>query len=468
MTEERLGYVFEEIGDDLLRPPMAALRALQSVGVIVAPKGWLAIDLGARRTLCLEGARDRVDMMVVRDIINQVPANQIKLVSRVVDPDPSKLPEELAKVLGPARPVAVEEWAKLRPLDRFMLTSLSYNTRLLWRALDELVQEGRLPRRRVRPWSGAVATCELRMRSDVMAMLVSPDFLNGRAFVLARGSGRRAARKANELFDLQAELAMGPVELDWGASDTPGVLFWQAHASSWDGAFSPAASLAAATNASIAIIDMLKEIDPKVLISRAGIVEEAWVVGQDGGIDATTKVFSKPRPATSEATPAPAAPAQSSPVPGAHLPFALDTIVDPSPAWSAAAKEEKAAPPPARASHPPPSRSSAPDLARSPGAEKAPEREPASPPGHAGSPGKSPIRLNPLAGGKPGFSPSATLPAKAVSPLAPARPVGSAESDPVILPMKGKNPWFWVSMLLLVGLTGPVVFLVYERLAHGP
>jgi molybdenum cofactor biosynthesis enzyme len=450
MSEERLGYVFEEIGDDLLRPPMAALRALQSVGVIVAPKGWLAIDLGARRTLSLEGSRDRVDMMVVREIINQVPANQIKLVSRVVDPDPSRLPDELAKVLGPSRPIAVEEWGKLRPLDRFMLTSLSYNTRLLWRALDELVQENRMPRRRVRPWSGAVATCEIRMRSDVMATLLSSEFLDGRAFVLARGSGRRAARKASELFDLQSELSMGPIELDWGASDTPGTMFWQAHASSWDGSFSPAASLAAAVNAAVAILDMLKELDPKVMISRAGIVEEAWVVGQDGAVDATTKVFSKPRPATPDAP-------RNSPVPTATVPFATDTIVDASPAWAAAAREPEKASPPARPSAPPDrARASSPLLV----VDKPPEPAP--------SAGKSLIRISPDAEGNSAFSPATRLPPKTSTPLPAPDAPRRAEPDPVILPMKGKNPWFWVSILLLVGLTGPVAFLVYERLSRGP
>jgi molybdenum cofactor biosynthesis enzyme len=444
MTEERLGYAFEEIGDELLRPPMSALRALQSVGVIVAPKGWQAIDLGARRTLCIEGARDLVDMMVVRDIINQVPANQIKLVSRVVDPDTSKLPEELAKELGPSRPISVEEWAQLKPLDRFMMTSLSYNTRLLWRALDELVLLERLPRRRVHPWTGSVAACELRMRAEVMATLLASDFLEGRAFVLARGSGRRAARKTSELFDLQAELAMGPIELDWGASDTPGVIFWQAHASSWDGSFSPAASLAAAVNAAVAILDMLKEIDPKVSITRAGIVEEAWVVG-DGAVDAATKVFSKPRPAAAELPPA-------APSAGAGLPFAADTIVDPNPAWATALKEPEKADPAAGRLTP------APERARVVSLEKPPERERQS----------SPDRLAAhLPGKEKPFSPAATLPAKAVSPLAPLAPP-DAEVDPVVLPMKGKNPWFWVSMLLLVALTGPVVFLVYERLARGP
>lgn len=286
-------YDFEEIDGELGRPPFAALRALQAVGVLVTPKGWLQLSSGARRTLTEEGARERIDMMVVRTVANGIPANQIKLVSRTVDPNTTEVPTELLKALGPQRAIPLDEWHNLAPLDRFVLSSLAYNTRLLWRAIDEMERKKLLSRRRG-AWTGAVARCEIHMRSDVLAQMMGADFLDGRALVLARGAGRRAARRASETFDLQSETEAGPIELDWGVLDKPGGMLWQAHVSGWDGAFLPAASLQAALTAATAIYDMIKELDPRASISFATVAEEPWLVGNDGPADLATRLFAKP------------------------------------------------------------------------------------------------------------------------------------------------------------------------------
>jgi molybdenum cofactor biosynthesis enzyme len=299
-------YPFEEIGADLARPPFAALRALQSVGILVTPKGWLHLDLPARQTLTAEGQRERVDILAVRTITNAIPANQLKLVSRSVDPPATEVPAELLRALGPQRAIPLAEWSALSSLDRFVFASLTYNTRLLWRALDDLERKGKLQRRRG-AWAGSVARCEIRMRSDVFAQIMGSDFLQGRALVLARGAGRRAARKVSETFDLQAETEVGPIELDWGVLDQPGAMLWQAHVSGWDGAFLPAASLQAAVTAAVAIYDMVKEHDPKATISLATISEEPWLVGNDGPADVATRLYAKPsKSMVPEVTPAPA------------------------------------------------------------------------------------------------------------------------------------------------------------------
>ncbi|RYE91239.1 MAG: hypothetical protein EOO75_09045, partial [Myxococcales bacterium] len=274
-------YDFEDIGPDLDRPPFAALRALQAVGVLVTPRGWQQVEVEARQVLVEEGSRERVDLLAVRTIANGIAANQIKLVSRSVDPSRDELPVELAKALGPQRAIPLHEWQGITALDRFMLASLSYNTRLLWRALDELERGGKLERRRRGAWSGAVARCELITRPDVLAQFMDPRFLEGRGPVLARGAGRRAARRASEIFDLQVDVEVGPIELDWGALDQPGGMLWQAHVSGWDGSFLPAASLQAAITAAVAVHDMIKELDPRASISVATIAEEPWQVGGD-------------------------------------------------------------------------------------------------------------------------------------------------------------------------------------------
>lgn len=316
-------YQFEEIGADLARPPFAALRALQSVGILATPRGWLQLDQEARRTLTEEGQRERIDILVVRTIANGIPANQLKLVSRAVDPPVNDVPVDLQRALGPQRAIPLAEWQALSSLDRFVLASLAYNTRLLWRALDELEHKQKLQRRRG-AWAGAVARCELRMRPDVLVQIMGAQFLEGRALVLARGAGRRAARKASETFDLQSETETGPIELDWSVLDQPGAMLWQAHVSGWDGAFLPAASLQAAITAAVAIYDMIKELDPKAALSLATIAEEPWLVGSDGPADIATRLYARPPKALAPPVPEPPPSAPPSPakVPAAPAPRA--------------------------------------------------------------------------------------------------------------------------------------------------
>ncbi len=287
-------YDFEDIGSELDRPPFAALRALQAVGVLVTPRGWQQLDHEARRVLVEEGSRERVDLLAVRTIANGIAANQIKLVSRSVDPSRDELSAELSKALGPQRAIPLQEWQGLTSLDRFMLASLSYNTRLLWRALDELERAGKLERRRRGAWSGAVARCELVTRADVLVQFLDARFLEGRGPLLARGAGRRAARRASEIFDLQVDTEVGPIELDWGLLEQPGSMVWQAHVSGWDGSFLPAASLQAAVTAAVAVHDMIKELDPRSSISLATIAEEPWLVGGDAPADLATRLFNRP------------------------------------------------------------------------------------------------------------------------------------------------------------------------------
>lgn len=290
-------YRFEEIGDDLGRPPMAAVRALLTAGVLLSPKGWAELARDARRTIANEGARERVDLMAVRTLVARVPANHVKLVTRAVDPDPAAVPDKLATVLGPTRSLSTDEWKSLTSLDRYVLATLAYNTRLLSKAIDELVAAGLLKKKKTERWSGALARCDVTMSQAALERISSPQFLEGRALVLARTAGRRAARRGATTFDLRSELEASVVELEWGVEKA--AFFWQAHVSAIDGSFFPAASLAAAATAGIALVDMLLEIDPTARVSTVAIVEEAWLAGKTDLIEPATQVLPRTVPAPS-------------------------------------------------------------------------------------------------------------------------------------------------------------------------
>jgi molybdenum cofactor biosynthesis enzyme len=289
-------YAFEELSEDLPRPPKAALRAMFSAGILVSPRGWKQVRNETRQALALEGTKEKVNREMVGELLKEAPPGQIRLVSKAADPSSDTVPAPLANALGPMRTINSVEWASLRSLDRYVLASLAANTRLLWKALDEMARTpgSKLSKRVVEPWSGSLARCELVMRADAIDRLMSPALLGGRAFVLARAAGVRAARRVSDTFDLQVDTVAGPAELDWTQDKKSGALLWQAHVSTWDGEFFPAASLVAVSTAAIALFDMAKELDPRGRIGMASIAEEPWQVGGNDREEATAVYCSLP------------------------------------------------------------------------------------------------------------------------------------------------------------------------------
>lgn len=267
---------------------MAAMRAFLSAGVILSPRGWTSLSADGRRTFLVAGSQPVVDALGVQAALRSAAVAEVRLVPRVLDPNPTQVPEALASALGPHARIANSAWSQLRPVDRYVLATLALNTRLLFRAVQEILPESESSDQ---PWKAAVAHVEISMRPDFLERLRSASFLDGRAFMLARVAGVRAARRAQETFDLRSERATGPIELDWAPTDEPGIVVWQAHVSSWDGAFFAAASLVAASTAAVALVDMIAEHDKSVEIQNARIVEEPWLVGADSREQATT-VFS--------------------------------------------------------------------------------------------------------------------------------------------------------------------------------
>ncbi len=271
-------FRFEGIDDDLARPPLAAIRFFAATGMLVRYSDWRRVPLDARRAIAAAGARDEVDLQAARALMDEIPPAAIQL-TPPRETSPGEPRAEVERMLG-GGDLARRAWVQLRPFERFVLNVLRSNTRLLWRALTEI--RGVAP---AAAWSGSLARAEVQLRvegpvlRDVVRLLSNDLLLRGRGLVLARASGRRAARAAGHLFDLHAETTTGVVEIDWQVQQTaPGVV-WQAHASTVDGEFFPAASLVAATVAATSLCDMLKEFDPQVELRHARLADEEWVVG---------------------------------------------------------------------------------------------------------------------------------------------------------------------------------------------
>jgi hypothetical protein len=279
-------YAFEELAeDDLYRPPLSAQRALRCAGMLVSRAGWLGTPHDVRVALTWAGARDVVDLAEVKHLVDRMPLREMKLYPRWEDPSPYEVPQLLLESLAHARPLPIAFWQALRALDRHVLMMLSKNTRLLWRALDELAATSAHGREILasRVWHGLLGRCEMHLPVQVATRIGMRDFMDGRAIVLARSSGVRAARRSADLFDLRAGTGTGPIELGCAAawSSKGATLLWQAHVSTAHGEFFSAASLLAVTASAVALYDMLWSQDPNVVVSIDGAVvrEETWVIG---------------------------------------------------------------------------------------------------------------------------------------------------------------------------------------------
>jgi hypothetical protein len=291
-----LGYAvfaFEEIDDALSRPPLAATRALQAVGVAPGTEGWASTPRPVRLQLATLGSQYTLDPTAIQAATSQIPPRDVSLVGSRSEVDPTAIPSRLASALASVVPLTNAQWQSLHPFERFTLETLAGNTRLLFRALDEMA---RLPGHRLfgvttgQVWIGRLARCEVVASTAAFAALAAKRVLDGRALDLARATGRRTARRAPELLDAIADRTVGPVEIECLPNVMQGTLHWQAHVSAVTGDFLPDASLLATTAAATALCGMLRSLDPKVHIGKASLGEEPWR-GDSAG-DESTQIYS--------------------------------------------------------------------------------------------------------------------------------------------------------------------------------
>jgi molybdenum cofactor biosynthesis enzyme len=294
-------FAFEELGDELPRPPLAALRLYNWAGAAITLRGWLALRPDQRAAIATEGSREVPSIEVARALLSQAPVRELQL--RRADPEFEAKPvAALEPALGLQRQLTALEWGALPPLGRFALNALASNARLAWRAFEELRLRASGPiGMPTLPFRGLVASCEVHLgaqeptRTSLVGLLERGAMLNGRGMVLARAAGLRAARRVHELFDMHAERECGALELDARLDAKRGVVLWQSHASTWTGEFFSAAALLAATTAASCLFDMIVDVDPSVSLEAARITQDVWRVGPAEAEEATWFRSAPPR-----------------------------------------------------------------------------------------------------------------------------------------------------------------------------
>jgi molybdenum cofactor biosynthesis enzyme len=288
-------YAFEEIGPDLPRPPIAARRALLCSGVAVPLDTWQSMPLPARQTIAQEGTKEAISEFVVKNAVSSV-LKRIRFMGPVKDPPIDMIPQPVIEALRAVRPLTAQEWKGLSPLDRYALLALSGNSRLLYRAIEEMTTgpASTLSGVKLRPWVGPLAHAEVRMSRIAFGDLAAGNVQGGKALVLARAAGVRAARSTHELIDGYAERWAGPVELDARLDVETGGYVWQAHVSTADGEFFGAASVLAASTAAVALRDAIASRDPTATIGGVVLKEATWSVGSGQfGDEATVAMSAK-------------------------------------------------------------------------------------------------------------------------------------------------------------------------------
>ncbi|HEY1955720.1 MAG TPA: nitrate reductase associated protein [Polyangiaceae bacterium] len=304
-------FAFEEIGPDLARPPIAARRALLGAGVAMPLDTWRTLALPHRQTIALEGTKDHINELTVKNAVSSV-LKRVRFMGPVRDPPLDAVPQQVVDSLRALRPLTLEEWRGLRPLDRYTLVALAANSRLLYRAIEEMTSgpASSLGAAKLRPWVGPLAHAEVRMTRAALGEVASGRLQGGKAIVLARAAGVRAARSAHEIVDGYAEKYAGPVELDARLDAQIGGYVWQAHVSSADGEFLSGPSMLAAATAAVALRDAIAQNDPAANVGGVALIEAMWSVGSGAfGDEATIAMNAKafrPAPAAAASGPRPA------------------------------------------------------------------------------------------------------------------------------------------------------------------
>lgn len=283
-------YLFEELAQDLPRPPLAALRSLHAAGVAASPAVWTSLPLDARRIVALEGAQEVVSYDVVMEALRGVAMSRVKLIPKFdlgIDVPTRAVAEAIRRqALPPAM------WASLAVLDRWVLNRVSRNERLMHRALREIAIANGVTVGAAPSEPTVLARCEIAFAAGTVATLRGPALHEGRSFLLARVAGVRAARATPSLLDRYADALVGPVELEWATWGDR--VLWQANVSAHDGTFLPWVSTLAAATAATALCDLAANGErSSAVVSDVSVREDRWVVGGDDDFEESTQIHGR-------------------------------------------------------------------------------------------------------------------------------------------------------------------------------
>jgi cyclic pyranopterin phosphate synthase len=283
-------YRFDEVDDKLELLPMAARRALDHAGARLSREGWGSLPVAVRKQIVALGGARGVDVDLVREAAqlahpppDEMPANY--------DPAPERMPEDVARALGPNYPVADAVWSSLSPLDRYALAKVasrgrqdriaaaygeivgltSVSTHLGPEGGARMVDVGEKPATQRR----AVSRAEVTMNAEAWEKLRSATVAKGDVIGTARVAGIMAAKRTSELIPMCHTIALSKVTVDFEFDDLSRSVSVIGVAEAIDRTGVEMESLTAVSIAALTMYDMLKGIDRGIVIGQIRLVEKS-------------------------------------------------------------------------------------------------------------------------------------------------------------------------------------------------
>ena len=268
---------------DLATMPIAARRALMIAGEILTPEGWKSLTLGDRRTVVFEGAKANIDRAKIQDITHKAnpPSDWGDATG---DPPADEPPASLREKLGAERTLEAEQWAALRPLDRFAFELVANEgpPERLVKFYEGLFRREEAPRPspaasghfRMVTTHRATASARVQMRVETLALFLGGDTPPEQMFAMARVAGIQAGKHASSLLPLCYPSPITRVEVVCQADYSLGCVNIKATVEAVEKSGVDTEAMVAASVAALTIGDFAKHVDRAVSITEVQLVED--------------------------------------------------------------------------------------------------------------------------------------------------------------------------------------------------
>lgn len=269
-------YAFEDIGDELELMPIAARRAADAAGLRPSLGAWRALSHAARAELVRLGSEAPLQLQRITTILSAA-TPPAEVIEPIADPQPTSVPETLARTLPAELPLSAAVWSALSALDRYALVKVARKgegprVRAAYaeivgasaqaphldasgaaRMVSVSVKEPTLRR--------AVATSCVQMNAEAFERLLRADAPKGDVLGTARIAGIQGAKRTSELVPLCHPLSLTRIDVKLVPDASARSVRIEVTVEAVERTGVEMEALSAASVAALTVYDMLKAFD---------------------------------------------------------------------------------------------------------------------------------------------------------------------------------------------------------------
>lgn len=292
-------YLFDGVDARLELVPLAARRALDTIGAKLSLQGFLSLSLKDRSELSESGSGSVVDEVRARVCLKSAEPVAEKM-SPLQEPDGDRVPEEVRAAFAEFGALSDNVWAALTPLDRYVLSKVAQKNRpeRLAAAYKEVVGQSEWsthlsPSGGVRMVSisakaetlrQAKAECWVHMSVSAFEKLHSNNTPKGDVLGTARLAGIMATKRTSDLIPLCHPLALEHVDISFEEDKENSAIRVLCSVSVRARTGVEMEAMVGAQLASLTIYDMLKSVDRGMRLSQGRLLEKSG--GRSGSFKA--------------------------------------------------------------------------------------------------------------------------------------------------------------------------------------